>query len=69
MYTMPSYLLYPAEIGGRRHFYDVISLAGAYAQGGFLPSWMDVILGYDLPHLRLDFFVIGLKQYFLFGCV
>lgn len=42
---MPLYFVYSAEIGGRGHFDDNVSSAGANAQGGFLPSWMWCNLG------------------------
>ena len=42
VYTMAPYLVYPAEAGGQRPFYDGVYTAGAYGQGGFLPPWMAV---------------------------
>ena len=42
LYTMAPYVVYPAEAGGQGPFYDEVYTAGAYGQGGFLPTWMAV---------------------------
>ena len=44
MYAMAPYLVYLAEVGGQRHFYDGVDVytAAACGQGGFLPPLMAV---------------------------
>jgi hypothetical protein len=42
MFAMAPYVVYPAEAGGQRPFYDGFYSAGAFGQGDFLPPWMAV---------------------------
>ena len=42
MLAMAPYVVYPAEAGGQRLFYDGFYPVGVLGQGHFLPPWMAV---------------------------
>ncbi|XP_037459578.1 uncharacterized protein LOC119330565 [Triticum dicoccoides] len=42
MLAMAPYVVYPAEAGGQRPFYDGFYPVGVLGQGHFLPPWMAV---------------------------